>query len=127
MYYFDSAYVAKCYLNDPDSDQVRDLVRSPAPLYSSVVCIPEVGCAIHRRVREKSLSRPQSIELASLFRADVESGVWALAALGGYERLRTLPASVFLRARDKRPAHAPGGFVFWPDGKIGLSRLWEPG
>jgi hypothetical protein len=42
MYYFDSAYVAKCYLNDPDSESVRDLVRVPVPLYSSALCVPEV-------------------------------------------------------------------------------------
>jgi hypothetical protein len=35
MFYFDSAYVAKCYLNDPDSEHVRDMVRNPVPLYSS--------------------------------------------------------------------------------------------
>jgi hypothetical protein len=34
MLYFDSAYVAKCYLNDPDSERVRDMVRNPVPLYS---------------------------------------------------------------------------------------------
>jgi predicted nucleic acid-binding protein len=57
MYYFDSAYVAKCYLNDPDSDRVRGLVQSPVPLYSSALCIPEVSCTVHRRYRERVLAR----------------------------------------------------------------------
>lgn len=106
MYYFDSAYVAKCYLNDPDSERVRGLVRTPVPLYSSVLCIPEVSCAIHRRVRERSLSRRQALEVSALFRADVEDGVWTLVPTSErllwevHEKLRSLPVDVFLRAGD---------------------------
>jgi len=67
MYYFDSAYVAKCYLNDPDSESVRNLVRTPVPLYSSSLCIVEVTSAIHRRYREKSLTRKQAQEIGRRF------------------------------------------------------------
>jgi len=38
MYYFDFAYIVKCYLNDPDSEAVQDMVRTPLPLYSSALC-----------------------------------------------------------------------------------------
>jgi predicted nucleic acid-binding protein len=106
MYYFDSAYVAKCYLNDPDSELVRDLVRTPVPLYSSALCIPEVTAAIHRRYREKLLSRKQARELAASFRTHVEGGTWTLVPLSEgllwevHESLRTLAANVFLRAGD---------------------------
>lgn len=55
MYYFDSAYVAKCYLNDPDSAQLRDVVKKPVELVSSAICIAEVSFAIHRRARENLL------------------------------------------------------------------------
>ena len=106
MYYFDSAYVAKCYLNDADSRRVRDLVRVPVPPYSSVLCIAEVSCAIHRGVNEKSLSRRQAAELAALFQAEVENGVWTLVPASEqlfwqvHGVLRTTPARVFLRAGD---------------------------
>lgn len=37
--YLDSAYVAKCYLNDPDAVQVRNLVRGAESIHSSALCI----------------------------------------------------------------------------------------
>ncbi|MBI3668051.1 MAG: type II toxin-antitoxin system VapC family toxin [Acidobacteria bacterium] len=98
--------MAKCYLNDPDSEGVRNLVRAPAVLYSSVICIAEVSSAIHRRVRERSLLRRQALEIGELFRADVESGVWRLVPASEFllwevhETLRSLPARVFLRSAD---------------------------
>jgi predicted nucleic acid-binding protein len=106
MFYFDSAYVAKCYLNDPDSERVRDLVRAPAPLYSSALCIAEVTCAIHRRYRERTLTRKQAQELTARFRSHVEGGTWSIIPLSEdllwevHEIVRALPSGVFLRAGD---------------------------
>jgi len=81
MYYFDSAYVVKCYLNDPDSERVRDLVRTPVPLYSSALCISEVTCAIHRRYRERQLTRKQMLDTTAAFRSHIELGTWTLVPL----------------------------------------------
>jgi predicted nucleic acid-binding protein len=98
--------VAKCYLNDPDSELVRALARTPVPLHSSALCIPEVTVAIHRRYREKLLSRKQARELAASFRAHVEGGTWTLVPLSEgllwevHESLSALAANVFLRAGD---------------------------
>src|SRR5580693_8257172 len=106
MYYFDSAYVVKCYLNDPDSERVRDLVRSPVPLYSSALCIPEVTCAIHRRYRERQLTRKQALEATAAFRSHVELGTWTMVPLSEtllwdvHESLRALGSTVFIRAGD---------------------------
>ena len=106
MYYFDSAYVAKCYLNDPDSERVRDLVRAPVPLYSSSLCIPEVTCAVHRRYREGQLTRKQARELTAAFRSHVDLGTWTLVPLSEsllwevHEALRDLRSTVFIRAGD---------------------------
>ena len=106
MYYFDSAYVVKCYLNDPDSERVRDLVRTPVPLYSSALCIPEVTCAIHRRYRERQITRKQLLEVTAAFRSHIELGTWTLVPLSEsllwdvHERMRALGQSVFIRAGD---------------------------
>lgn len=106
MYYFDSAYVVKCYLNDPDSEAVRDLVRTPIALYSSALCIPEVTCAIHRRYRERQLTRKQLLEATSAFRSHIETGTWTLIPLSEsllwdvHETLRALGSSVFIRSGD---------------------------
>jgi predicted nucleic acid-binding protein len=106
MYYFDSAYVAKCYLNDPDSQRVRDLVKEPVELVSSAICIAEVSCAIHRRVREKAITRRQGEDLCESFRQHVRDGIWSLVPLS--ERLlwavaqamQRLPQNVYVRAGD---------------------------
>jgi predicted nucleic acid-binding protein len=106
MFYFDSAYVAKCYLNDPDAERVREMVRVPTPLYSSALCIAEVTCAIHRRYRENLLSQKQAEDLAVRFREHVEQGVWTLIPVSQpllwkmHETARKLPPGVFVRAGD---------------------------
>jgi predicted nucleic acid-binding protein len=98
--------VAKCYLNDPDSEPVRDMVRTPVPLYSSALCIPEVTCAIHRRYRERQLTRKQARDLTAAFRSHVEAGTWTLIPLSEslswevHEALRALSATVLIRAGD---------------------------
>jgi len=106
MYYFDSAYVAKCYINEPDSEPLREMVRAPAPRYTSVISIAEVSCAFRRQVRQHSLSHLQVLQLASLFRTDVQDGVWTLVPASErllwevHRSVQTLPPGVFLRAAD---------------------------
>ena len=104
--YFDSAYVAKCYLNDPDAPRVRELAQQAETLHSSAWCVAEVPCAIHRRVRERSLTPPEGVQLRRLFLEHVSKGLWTLfpvtdAVLRGVDAsLDALPAGVFLRAGD---------------------------
>ena len=106
MYYFDSAYVAKCYLNEPDADSVRNMVRLPIPLYSSALCVSEVTCAIHRRYREALLTKRQTQDLAARFREHVERGTWTLVPVSQrllwevHEMISRLPAGIFLRSAD---------------------------
>jgi predicted nucleic acid-binding protein len=106
MYYFDSAYVAKCYLNDPDSEQVRKMVMEPVEMVSSSICIAEVSCAIHRRIREGELTRRQGHELFELFQGHVEEGVWTLVPISDRllwdlsQVLRAIACGVFVRAGD---------------------------
>ena len=104
--YLDSAYVAKCYVNEPDSQRVRALVRGDDDLQTSALCLAEMACIFHRHVREKGLTRSQALALRSAFMEDVEDGVWLLhpvseAILRKVEAaVRNLPASVYLRAGD---------------------------
>ena len=79
--YLDSAYVAKCYLNEPDSLKVRKLVQRADVLYSSASCVAEVACAVQHGVREEALSRQEGIQLRRLFLEHVARGVWALVPL----------------------------------------------
>ena len=104
--YFDSAYVAKCYLTDPDSGAVRILVRDSEELWSCSLAIAEVSCAIHRRYREGLLTRKQASDLAASFRRHVDEGVWQLqhvdmgVLFDVDDALRSAGRSAFLRAAD---------------------------
>ena len=77
--YFDSAYVAKCYVNEPDPPSVRALARRATHLYSSWLSVAEVACTFYRHVREGALAASQAVELHQAFRADVANGLWLLS------------------------------------------------
>ncbi|HYM11906.1 MAG TPA: type II toxin-antitoxin system VapC family toxin [Bryobacterales bacterium] len=102
--YLDSAYIAKLYLQEPDSNQVRKLVEGDPGLHSSAWCVVEMACIFHRHVREKRLTAELARRLTGFFKSDLRDGLLALSPLSE-ELLRKaeivildLPAPVFLRA-----------------------------
>jgi predicted nucleic acid-binding protein len=104
--YFDSAYIAKYYLNDIDAGAVR-IVLSRAPRrVSSDWALVEVTSAIHRRIRERLLSIGEGREMMELFTAHVSDGMWDLLPITDpllrktAILFRTLPANFPLRAGD---------------------------
>jgi predicted nucleic acid-binding protein len=104
--YFDSAYIVKYYINEPESDQVRTLARSSDSVRSSLLALTEVICVFHRQMRDGGLS-PKFGDLAiNLFRSHVDEGLWDLAPVSE-QRLkmasalvRNLPRAVPIRAGD---------------------------
>lgn len=104
--YFDSAYIAKCYLNEADGTKVRGLARSASGLYSSSLCIAEIACVFHRQVREGSLRARQAAALRGFFLEDLKNEVWGLIPIT--DRLlhrveffvRNLAPSGYVRAGD---------------------------
>ena len=104
--YFDTAYLAKCYWNEPDGKLVRELARRADGLYSSAICIAEMACLAHRKVREGPVTPADAIVRRDLFLDDVSNGV--IAAMPVTERLlrrveattRALPPSCYLRTFD---------------------------
>jgi len=103
-HYFDAAYIAKCYLHEPDAAAVRELARSSPSLYTSALSIAEVACAFHRHVREGTLKGKASTQVRDAFLEDVGNEAWVLVPvtniiLRRVEILtRSLPSSTFLRA-----------------------------
>ncbi len=105
--YLDSAYVAKCYLNEPDAARVRALVAGQQGLPSSAWCRAELACIFLRHVREGALTRKQARELHALFLDDVRTGAWGLLPASSdmleslEDRVKRLRRrDVFLRAGD---------------------------
>ena len=104
--YFDAAYVAKCYLNEPDGKAVRKLARRASSLCSSLLSMAELACVFQRQVRETRLTADQAAEWRAKFLEDVQHGVWLLLPVT--ERLlyrvelvvATLPPTAYLRAGD---------------------------
>ena len=104
--YLDSAYVAKCYVEESDSVRVRKLARREEEIHSSAWCLAEVSCTLHRHVREGSLTIEQASKLAVVFRADVDNGVWFLLPVSEAllrkvgVAMQSLPADVYVRVGD---------------------------
>lgn len=104
--YFDTAYVAKCYLNESDGAGVRALARSASGLATSAWCRAELASVFHRHLREGGLKRSHVSLLIEMFDTDVGNGVWHLIPLSDdllravASRIARLPRSVYIRGGD---------------------------
>jgi predicted nucleic acid-binding protein len=104
--YLDTAYIAKCYLNEPDAAAVRALVAGRVGLTSSAWSVAEMACIFQRHVREGGLTRAQAASLRKLFIGDATGGVWTLVPVSRSlldavdERVSKLRKNVYLRAGD---------------------------
>jgi predicted nucleic acid-binding protein len=104
--YFDAAYVAKYYLNEPDSPRVRKIIQGADSLTSSAWSMAEVSCAFRRYLRQGDISAEQFQLLSREFLSHVDSELWTLVPVSaGLIRrvtslVATLPPDVFLRAGD---------------------------
>ncbi|HLH17761.1 MAG TPA: type II toxin-antitoxin system VapC family toxin [Bryobacteraceae bacterium] len=104
--YVDSAYLAKVYINEPDSAAVRQMMRDAETRICSAWAIPEVTCVLHRHVREGALSPTEAHVLLRRFLEDIDADVWTLIPVTDALLRRcaylvsTLPPGVFLRAGD---------------------------
>lgn len=104
--YLDSTYIAKYYVNEPDADLVRELIRHAPDVCSSYWAAIEVSCVFKRHVRERSLTAAQGNDLTDMFRAHIGAGFWNLvpitqALLSRTATLvRSLPPQVAIRAGD---------------------------
>ena len=104
--YLDSAYVAKFYLNEPDSPAVREQIQRASVLTTSAWSVAEVSCVFHRYFRQGGLNKKQYQTLSREFLAHVDSEIWTLVPVTSAlirrvtTLMATLPADVFLRAGD---------------------------
>lgn len=79
--YFDTAYIAKFYLNEPDSVRVRELVQKSDGVYSSIWAVAEFHSLLHRQVREGFLAPRAARDLAACFSDHTAGGLWTLLPL----------------------------------------------
>ena len=77
--YFDSALIAKFYLNEPGREPVRQVARSAGAVVSSGIAVVEVSAAFHRKLREEAIELRVLRALQGQFAHDLDTGLWRLA------------------------------------------------
>jgi predicted nucleic acid-binding protein len=106
MPYFDSAFVAKCYLPEPGHAAIVAFAEQSDHLATSLFARTEVVGVFHRKLREGSLTARDFREVLAQFQQDCRAGIWQFlpvsaeiveAVVQSYARL---PGAVFLRAAD---------------------------
>ena len=104
--YFDAAYIAKCYLNEPGAERVRELARQARGLCSADFGRLELTCIIQRHRREGRLTAREASQVFQELEEDEQSAVWRwLPVTTGLvrdacDRVRQLPARTFLHTGD---------------------------
>jgi predicted nucleic acid-binding protein len=104
--YLDAAYVAKCYLNEPGADRVREVAYAADGLASCELARLEFASILKRHVREHHVTRQEMRTILRDFEEDEHSGVWQWFPVTSelLERARTavleISGTVFLRSGD---------------------------
>lgn len=106
MIYFDTAYLAKCYLNEHGSKQVRELALSDGRVACCEYGRVELAATFHRNLRQKTITASEFRLLWKQFDLDEESRLWTWLPLSRdlmvdvTKRFRKLSPSVYLRSAD---------------------------
>jgi predicted nucleic acid-binding protein len=77
MIYLDTSYIIKCYVREPGSDAVLDLVENHPGRACSQHGRLEFWAAIHRHVRQGDLTLAQAQEIWRQFEADEKDSLWS--------------------------------------------------
>ena len=106
MIYFDTSYVAKCYLNETGSSAVRQLAESQPALACSEYARIELTSTFLRSLREGLLTHAQFKIVLRQFERDDKSGIWIWLPVTSElcrktaARIRARPKATFIRAGD---------------------------
>jgi predicted nucleic acid-binding protein len=104
--YFDAAYVAKCYLNEPGADRVREVAYGADGVASCELTRLEFASILTRHVREHHVTRREMRAILKDFEEDEQNGVWQWLGVTSelLDKARaavlTIPGTVFLRSGD---------------------------
>src|SRR5205823_6785605 len=74
--YFDSAYIAKFYIDEPESDAVRQLAESLGQVWCAAIGQVEVTAVFHRKLREGAFDAAACREVMAQFQDDCRQGIW---------------------------------------------------
>ncbi len=106
MSYFDSAYIAKFYVDEPESDALRRLAEKTVRVHCCALGRVEVAGVFHRKWREGAFSERQFHEISAQFADDCAAGLWIWLSVtdqlvaNAAESLRTLGKGITIRSAD---------------------------
>lgn len=104
--YFDSAYIAKLYLNEPDSAAVREVAGSLKAVACCAHGSVEVAYVFHRKLREGALDRAGLMARMDQMQLDAARGYLRWLPIdsalleSAADSVRGLEADVWLRSAD---------------------------
>jgi len=105
--YFDTAYLAKCYLNEPGSTEIRALAASAGRVACCEIGKTELAAVLHRQRREGHLTDKTFRITRAQREFDEQAGLWTWLPLPGamlektaQELLDLSGKALFLRAAD---------------------------
>jgi len=104
--YYDTAYLAKCYLREPGHDVVRAHARRSGVIACCDLGRAELMAVFHRHLREGNLNRREFEIVFRQYHADLAAGIWRWLPVTAelWESVdmhyQKLSPSVFLRAAD---------------------------
>lgn len=76
MSYFDSAYIAKFYVDETESEAVRRLAETLGRVHCCALGRIEVAGVFHRKWREGAFTEREFREVSSQFVDDCAAGLW---------------------------------------------------
>ena len=106
MIYFDSTYLAKCYLPETGHTEVRAVALAAGSLQSVALAQVEVASVFHRHFREGRIRATALAEYLAQFSQDCADRVVSFLPVTpellqlSTSVYQTLPATVFLRSAD---------------------------
>jgi len=106
MIYFDTAYLAKCYLNEPGSVAVRKLASESDRIACCSFGRLELAATIHRNLRESKVTQQQSQIIFDQLDLDEENRIWTWLPVSpellanATAKFRSLKPTTYLRSAD---------------------------
>ena len=95
--YFDSAYIAKFYVDEPESASVRQLALSLGRVHCSAIGRIEVTSVFHRKWREGAFTEREYREVGAQFIDDSAAGLWTWLSITDALLVATAEAMFSLR------------------------------
>lgn len=106
MIYLDTSYIIKCYVNEPGTPEVLELVQGHLGRAASLHGRAEFWAGIQRHVREGQLSPAQAREVWRQFEADEDEELWRWLPVDqdvvhrSCKVIEELGPAIFLRSSD---------------------------